>query len=161
MLRSAVIFLFLFGATTSCEAAAPKFLWILAKEGNEQILRGMDFIAGDDGGDTAVRITCIGKKLQIGIGADASIGKGEHDPVSLNAIAGETVLKIVGTSEKSKNWEMTASNELVKSIEADDPLIKLMLDQKQIVFREASGKKFTVPTSGFGSRFAKLKSACT
>lgn len=160
MSRAAVILVFFLCVMAGREAAAAKFQWTLAKEGNEQILRGMDFIAGDDGVDTALRITCISKKLQIGIGADASIGKGEHEPVSLNAIGGKTVLKIVGTSEKSKNWEMTVSNELVKSIEADDPLFKLMLAEKQITFREASGKKFAIPTSGFAPKFAKLKRVC-
>jgi hypothetical protein len=160
MSQTAMVLLFLFEAATSCEAATSKFKWTLAKEGSEQILRGIDWIAGDDSIDTAVRITCTGGKLQIGIGAETSIGKGEHEPVWLNAISGTTVLKVAGTSEKSKNWEMTASNELVKSIEPDDPLVKLMLAGKLVTFRETSGKKFSVPTGGFGAGFAKLRSAC-
>ncbi|MFK4488867.1 hypothetical protein [Bradyrhizobium sp. USDA 336] len=160
MSRAAMVLVFVFGVVTNCEAAASKFVWTLDRVGGELILRGIDVIPGDDGVDTAVRITCIGKKLQLGIGADTSIGKGEHEFVSVDAIAGTVVLKVNGTSERSKNAEMTGANELVKSIDAVDPLIKLMLVERKITFREASGKKFSVPTSGFAPRFAKLKSAC-
>ncbi len=106
MSRVAVVLAFFFGVMTSCEAAAPKFNWTLGKVGGDLILQGMDSIPGDDGIDTAVRITCISKKLQIGIGADASIGTGKHEAVSLNAIAGTTVLRVTGTSEQSKNVNM-------------------------------------------------------
>jgi hypothetical protein len=154
------VLIFVFSLATMGEAAGPKFRWILAKEGGQQILKGMNWSAGDDSIDTSFKITCVGGKLKMGIGADASVGKGEHEPVAVNAISGRTVIKINGTSEKSTSWQMTGSNELVKMIEPDEPLVKLMRTGSNVTFREASGKKFSIPTNGFGSKVEKFFKSC-
>jgi hypothetical protein len=141
--------------------AAPKFQWSIIEIAGKTQLAGMNQINGDDGVDTLFRVGCRPTgKIELGIGADVSVGKGENEPVTLTAISGKTILKVDGVSKKSGNFEMTGTSELVKETSFDDPVIQLMIKTKSVTFRGVSVQRFAVSAIGFHAQLQKLKKIC-
>ena len=105
-------------------------------------------------------MTCkTGGKIELGVGADVSVGKGKGEAVRLTARSGGETVPLDGVSRKSVNFEMTAAYELVKLTDAQDPLIQLLRKGKPVQFTGA-GVKFTLTTDAFDKQFARFTQAC-
>jgi hypothetical protein len=148
-------------ALPNTTTAAPKFQWIITEGAGKTQLEGLDRISGDDSVDALSRVGCRpAGKIELGIGANISVGKGDEKAVTLTAVSGETILKVDGVSKKSRNFNMTPTYELVKETSWDDPIIQLMIKVKSVTFRGASVQQFTVPAIGFRAQLEKLKKIC-
>jgi hypothetical protein len=70
-------------------------------------------------------------------------------------------VRIEGMSRKSANWEMTTGIELVKSSDANDPLVDLLKMEGPVTFRmEPGAKSYSFSAKGFSAAFAKLAPRC-
>jgi hypothetical protein len=144
-----------------CSAIAANFRWTVNTIAGKKQLIGMEHIPGDDGIDSLFRITCAaGGKIELGIGANVSVGKGKNEPVALTAVSGSTVVKVEGRSKESMNVEMTGTSELVKETGWDDPVLQLLMQSTPVAFRGVGVRRFIVPTTGFNAQLERFKRSC-
>jgi len=142
-------------------AIAGNFRWTVDTIAGKKQLIGMEHVPGDDGIDSLFRVACAaGGKIELGIGANVSVGKGKNEPVALTAASGSTVVNVEGRSKESANVEMTGTSELVKETGWDDPVLQLMMQGKPIAFRGVKVRQFNVPTTGFSAQLERLKRSC-
>jgi len=166
MIFAVRIFLSLLAVLVAGESVAQqtiaRFRWTVDRTGAVWVLNGFDWTSGFNEQDTLVRFTCKrGGALEIGLGADVGIGKGNSEGVTMSVKSAAASLRVDGVSRKSANFEMTSGTELVKTITASDPLIDLLKIEGLISMRqEPAGKSFTFPAKGFGAALAKFLKGC-
>ncbi len=161
MLRTAASIVLAGLAVSNTAATAAGFQWSIIEIAGKKQLAGLNQANGDDGVDTLFRVGCKpAGKIELGIGADVSVGKGENEAVTLTAVSNKTVLKVDGVSRKSGNFEMTGTSELIRETGFDDPVVQLMIKTKSVTFRGVSVQRFTVPAIGFHAQLEKLRNIC-
>ncbi len=140
--------------------AAKTFQWSVDKLDDELTLSGMLGTAEDEP-DYLFRLTCkADRTMEMGVGADVSVGRGAGERVVLTGKSGSADFKVEGVSRNSKNFEMTGGTELVKAVTLDEPLIKALAQPNLAVAVSGGKRRFTLPGRGFAAKLAAFGKSC-
>ena len=143
-------------APAAVAAAAPIEWRLLMKEGRPY-LQGMPT---ETESDTEFWALCRrGGKIEIGVGANSMVGKGEGETVSLTLLSGSARAHLRGKSRNSVNFEMTAGTELRTQVSRDDALFKVLATGKPITV-SGSIKTDTWPVKDLKAKLAAFLRAC-
>jgi hypothetical protein len=138
-------------------AASAEVLWRFTREHGRPLLQAM---SDEPEADTEFWARCrSGGAIDMGIGADTSIGKGEGEPVTLTLASAGTQATVAGQSRNSANFQMTAGAELRATIAHGHALFKVLATDKPIVVSGAS-KPITLPAKGRKAKVAAFLQAC-
>jgi hypothetical protein len=111
-------------------AAAEKVVWTLSKSEGRPYLTGM---IDESEVDLEFWARCRADgMIDIGMGAEAHVGKGKGEQVSLTLSSGGQAVKVAGLSRASANTEMTGGIELQAKVTADDKLFAVLATGKSI-----------------------------
>lgn len=95
--------------------------------------------------DPLLYLTCIhSQMLDIRIGGELGLGKGEHEPVSLSLRSGTLSTRVDGVSVRSPDFEMTGGTMLLTSIEPKGRAVQILTGGKPIEFKPSSGQSTTM-----------------
>jgi hypothetical protein len=161
MMKSRALHLVVFAVATSfaCSAAAKDGIrWTIEKKRGQPSLVGMP--TGDEG-DTEFWALCKrGGKIEIGVGANSIVGKGEGDTVSLSLKSGAVSAALEGKSQNSENVEMTGGSELRAEIDAGHPLFTVLATGRPITVSGSMDQPATWPVAGLKAKVAAFLAAC-
>lgn len=101
-----------------------------------------------------------GGVIEIGIGADTNVGKGDGEPVTVTLKSGGKEAKIEGRSIKSENYEMTAASELRTQAKAGDPLFAVLSAGAPISVTGSIEKPAKWQVSGLKAKVAAFLARC-
>jgi hypothetical protein len=150
------------GPSRAAKTLAKKtFAWSVDKIDDEMMLTGMLGDAEDEP-DYLFWLSCkSGGAMDMGVGADVSVGRGTGEPVTLTGKGGGAEFKIEGVSRNSKNSEMTGANELVKAnVTLDEPVIKALAQPQASVTIVGGKQRFTLPGKDFAAKLAAFRKGC-
>lgn len=95
--------------------------------------------------DPLLYLTCIhSQMLDIRIGGELGLGKGEHEPVSLSLRTGTLSTRVDGVSVRSPDFEMTGGAMLLTSIEPNGRVMQILTADRPIEFKPSAGQSTTV-----------------
>jgi hypothetical protein len=99
--------------------------------------------------------------IELRIGADAYVGKGEGEPVSLIFAGGGRSATLRGVSKKSDDFGMTGGRELVTEVSTDDPLFAVLLAGKPVTITGSLKKPIVLDGKSAKPAVAKFLVACS
>jgi hypothetical protein len=138
-------------------AASAEMLWQFTREHGRPFLQAM---SDEPEADTEFWALCrSGGAIDVGIGADTSVGKGEGEPVTLTLASAGIKATVAGESRNSANFQMTAGTELSASVGRGHALFNVLATDKPIVVRGAS-KPLILPAKGRKAKVAVFLHAC-
>jgi hypothetical protein len=113
-------------------------------------LASIEVRSAEEETDALLSLTCIHSgMLDIRIGGELGLGKGEHEPVGLALRSGALSTRVDGVSVRSPDYEMTGGAMLLTSIEPDGRAMRILAGGKPIEFKPSAGKPTTI---ALGSR---------
>jgi len=143
-------------APAAAASAAP-VEWRLLKQEGRPYLQGMP---AETESDTEFWALCRrGGKIEIGVGANSMVGKGEGETVSLTLASGSARAHLRGKSRNSVNFQMTAGTELRAEVSRDDALFKVLATGKPITV-SGSIKRDIWAVKGLSAKLAAFLRAC-
>jgi hypothetical protein len=97
--------------------------------------------------------------IEVGAAAEAHVGKGRGEAVTLKLASAGKTISLKGVSRKSENFEMTGGVELRAVVSREHPLFAVLATGKPIT---VSGpiKPMTWPVKGLSARTAQFLKAC-
>ncbi len=100
-----------------------------------------------------------GGSIELGIGGDADVGKGEGEAVKVTLKSGTSTATVVGQSRKSANFQMTGTSELRTKVARDHAVFKVLAAGQPI---RASGsiKPVTWQVKGLKPLVARFLQRC-
>jgi hypothetical protein len=138
-------------------AHAADVAWTVSKKGGRAYLGGMP---NEPEVDYEFWAHCRRDgKIEVGAGAEAHVGKGRGEPVTLKLASAGMTATLTGVSRESENVEMTGGIELRAVVPRVHPLFKVLASGKPIV---VSGpiKPMTWPVKDLRTRTAQFLKAC-
>ncbi len=99
--------------------------------------------------------------IELRIGADDYVGKGEGEPVSLTFAGGGRRATLRGVSKKSDDFGMTGGRELVTEVTTDDPLFKVLLTGKPVTITGSLKRPIVLDGKRAKPAVAKFLAACS
>ena len=137
-------------------AASADVVWRFTKEQGRPYLQGM---SSESESDTEFWARCRADgKIDVGLGADSIVGKGEGEKVSLTLESAGIKATLNGVSRNSVNVEMTGGTELRTTISRDDAVFKVLAADKPIAVSGAI--KAAWPVKGLKAKVAAFLAAC-
>ncbi|TJW06520.1 MAG: hypothetical protein E5W82_27315 [Mesorhizobium sp.] len=95
--------------------------------------------------DPLLYLTCIhSQMLDIRIGGELPLGKGEHEPVSISLRSGTLSTRVDGVSVRSPDYEMTGGAMLLTSIEPKGRAMQILTAGKPIEFKVSATQSTTM-----------------
>jgi hypothetical protein len=138
-------------------AASAEIAWQFGKRGGRGYLQAM---STEPERDTEFWARCRPDgAIDIGIGADSSVGTGKGEAVTLMLASGGVMAKLTGSSRDSANFQMTGGAELRARVSRNDAVFNVLSTGKPIQVRGAI-KPITWPAKGLKSRVAAFLKAC-
>ncbi len=137
--------------------AADEITWILTSKYGRGYLQGMP---DEPEVDTELWAHCrTDGRFDVGMAAEANVGKGRGEPVALTLSSAGTNAKVAGVSRKSENFEMTSGVELRATVARDDKLFAVLATGKPVT---VSGpiKPLQWNVKGLKSKVATLLANC-
>jgi hypothetical protein len=138
-------------------ANAADVVWTVSKEKGRAYLSGMP---NESEVDYEFWADCrAGGKIEVGAGAEAHVGKGRGEAVTLKLMSAGKTATLTGVSRESENVEMTGGIEIRATVSRDHPLFAVLATGKPI---RVSGpiKPMTWPVKGLSAKTAEFLKAC-
>ncbi len=98
--------------------------------------------------------------VELRVGADDYVGKGDGEPVSLTFAAGGRQATLRGVSKKSDDFQMTGGRELVTEVTTDDPVFKVLLAGKRVTVTGSLKKPIMLDGKSAKPAVAGFLAAC-
>jgi hypothetical protein len=99
--------------------------------------------------------------VEIGIGANTGVGKGEREPVTLQLVgAAARVATLQGVSRRSADYQMTAGTELRAAVTLGDPLFAVLAAGGSIKVTGSIARPLTLDVRGLATRLDAFMHAC-
>jgi hypothetical protein len=137
--------------------ASAEVLWQFTKEHGRPLLQAMP---DEPESDKVFWALCrAGGAIDIGIGADTTVGTGEGEPVTLTFAGAGMGATVAGMSGNSANFQMTAGTKLRASISRDHALFRVLATDKPIAVSGAS-KPMILLAKGRKAKVAAFLKAC-
>lgn len=148
----------LLAAALLTPAAAAELQWNLKKKDGRPYLEAF---SGEEEGDTEFWALCRkDRAIELGIGADSMVGKGEGERVTLTLKSAGKSATLTGLSRESVNVEMTAGRELRAVVSARDPVFAVLATGKPISVTGSVEKAATWTVAGLKAKVAAFLAAC-
>jgi hypothetical protein len=111
--------------------------------------------------DRAFWALCRGPgAIELRIGADDYVGKGEGEPVSLTFAGGGRSATLRGVSKKSDDFQITGGSELVTEVTTDDPVFAMLLTGKPLTITGSVKKPIVLDGNSAKPAVARFLAAC-
>ena len=99
--------------------------------------------------------------VDIGIGANTGVGKGQREPVTLQLVgAAARVATLHGVSRRSADYQMTAGTELRATVTLGDPLFAVLAAGGSIKVTGSIARPLTLDVRGLATRLDAFMRAC-
>jgi len=137
--------------------AAAELQWQYRTQQGRPYLQAMP---SEPEGDTEFWASCrSATAIEVGIGANTTVGEGKGETVSLTLTSGGVSATVSGQSRNSANFQMTVGTELRTTVSRGHALFKVLATGQPIT---ASGsiKKVTWPVKGLKTKLAAFLAAC-
>jgi hypothetical protein len=138
-------------------ASAADLVWMVSKKNGRAYLSGMP---DEPEVDYEFWAHCRRDgKIEVGAAAEAHVGKGRGEAVTLKLTSAGKTATLTGVSRESENVEMTGGIELRATVSRDHPLFAVLVTGKPI---RVSGpiKPMTWPVKGLSAKTAEFLKAC-
>jgi hypothetical protein len=113
-------------------------------------------------GDATLRAICRNPNaIEVRIGAEENVGKGNGEPVTLRFSGNGTAVSIKGVSRRSEDYQMTGGTELVTELQADDAFFKLLTSGQPVKVSGSLQKTTTWVGAEMTEAVKKFFSTCT
>ncbi len=137
--------------------ATAEVTWTLLKKEGRAYLQGF---SGVEEGDVEFWLQCrADKAIDLGAGGDTNVGEGTGEAVTLTLASDGKTAKLNGTSQQTRNFQMTAGVELRTKVSRDDPVFAVLATGKAIKVT-GSIKPVTWPVKGLKAKVAAFLQAC-
>lgn len=138
-------------------AASADVVWQLTKKQGRPFLQGA---SSEPETDKEFWAHCAAAgAIEIGVGAESNVGKGDGEAVTLTLLSGGTRAVLAGHSRKSADFQMTAGTELRAKVSSNDAVFTVLATDKPITV-SGSIKTVTWPVKGLKTKVAAFLQAC-